>query len=297
MLKIKDNTSKQNLDSWNVDFWSNKDIKNILIKMKSIRNGTIYINDCVVEEYNKITNQTLPKSNASFVRQVRKLNKENYFDDLVDKAESDGEMNKEEFLKAIMELPKIETNNPISAMNSINVDDLMSAVDRLNKIPDYNDLLKENQKLKKQLEERKYYKFYKYENNPYGSDHCFCERPCDSNMSLKCFFENGEIFGFMSESLVGNHDIIEEISLNEFAHDFIKPLINANFQNKNQQKEFIKYLEDEINKLKEQIKNYDIWHEVGTDINFLILKKQFYLEILQKYQETIGVSDDNKTTI
>lgn len=62
-------------------------------------------------------------------------------------------MNKEEILKEIMELPKIETNNSISAMNVINVDDLMSAVDRLNKIPDYNDLLKENQELKKQLEE------------------------------------------------------------------------------------------------------------------------------------------------
>ena len=62
-------------------------------------------------------------------------------------------MNKEELLKEIMELPKIETNNPISAMNVINVDDLMSAVDRLNKIPDYNDLLKENKELKKQLEE------------------------------------------------------------------------------------------------------------------------------------------------
>lgn len=57
---------------------------------------------------------------------------------------------------------------------------------------------------------------------------------------------------------------------------------------KEQQEEFIKYLEDEINKLKEQIKNYDIWHEAGTDINFLILKKQFYLEILQKYRSIIG---------
>lgn len=28
-------------------------------------------------------------------------------------------MNKEELLKAIMELPKVETNNPISAMNAI----------------------------------------------------------------------------------------------------------------------------------------------------------------------------------
>ena len=64
-------------------------------------------------------------------------------------------MDKEELLKAIMELPKIETDNPISIMNSVNVDDLMSAIDRLNKVPDYNDLLKENQELKKQLEENK----------------------------------------------------------------------------------------------------------------------------------------------
>ena len=51
-------------------------------------------------------------------------------------------MDKKELLKAIMELPKIETNNLISSMNGINVDDLMSAIDRLNKVPDYNDLLK-----------------------------------------------------------------------------------------------------------------------------------------------------------
>ena len=61
-------------------------------------------------------------------------------------------MNKEEFLKAIMELPKVETINPISTMNGINIDDLMSAVDRLNKVPDYNDLLKENKKLQEELE-------------------------------------------------------------------------------------------------------------------------------------------------
>lgn len=64
-------------------------------------------------------------------------------------------MTKEELLKEIMKLPKVETNNSISTMTSINVDDLMSAVDRLNKVPDYNDLLKENQELKKQLENYK----------------------------------------------------------------------------------------------------------------------------------------------
>ena len=61
-------------------------------------------------------------------------------------------MDKKELLKAIMELPKIETNNLISSMNGINVDDLMSAVDRLNKDPDYNDLLKENKRQKEVID-------------------------------------------------------------------------------------------------------------------------------------------------
>lgn len=57
-------------------------------------------------------------------------------------------MNKEELLKAIMKLPKEKPNIPITTMNSINVDDLISAVDRLNEVPNYNDLLKENKQLK-----------------------------------------------------------------------------------------------------------------------------------------------------
>ena len=44
-------------------------------------------------------------------------------------------MKLDELLKEIMKLPKAETINPISTMNSINIDDLMSAVDRLNNIP------------------------------------------------------------------------------------------------------------------------------------------------------------------
>ena len=90
MLKIKDNTNKQKLSYINATFWNNQKIKEILINMKLIRNGIIYINDVIVNEYNKITNQTLPKSNASFVKQVRKLNKENYFDSLVEEAEDNG---------------------------------------------------------------------------------------------------------------------------------------------------------------------------------------------------------------
>lgn len=88
MMKIKDNTSKQELSYMNTTFWNNQKMKEILINMKSIKNEIIYINDVVVNEYNKITNQILGKSNASFVKQVRKLNKENYFDDLVEKVGS-----------------------------------------------------------------------------------------------------------------------------------------------------------------------------------------------------------------
>lgn len=55
-------------------------------------------------------------------------------------------MNKEELLREIIKLPKVETDNPINTMNSINVDDLMSAIDRLNKVPTYDELLKENKK-------------------------------------------------------------------------------------------------------------------------------------------------------
>lgn len=87
-MKIKDNTSKQELSYINATFWDNQKIKEVLINMESIRNGIIYINDVIVNEYNKITNQTLPKSNASFVKQVRKLNKENYFDSLVEEVGS-----------------------------------------------------------------------------------------------------------------------------------------------------------------------------------------------------------------
>ena len=56
MLKIKDNTSKQKLSYINATFWNNQKIKEILINMKSIRNGIIYINE-VVEYIYKLIQQ------------------------------------------------------------------------------------------------------------------------------------------------------------------------------------------------------------------------------------------------
>lgn len=57
-------------------------------------------------------------------------------------------MVKDEILKAIMELPKLEANKPICVMDSISVDDLMSAIDRFDKVPTYDELLKENKRQK-----------------------------------------------------------------------------------------------------------------------------------------------------
>lgn len=61
-------------------------------------------------------------------------------------------MNKEEFLKAIENVPKIDSINPISAYSSINVEDLASAIDRFKKVPTHDELLKENKKYKKVID-------------------------------------------------------------------------------------------------------------------------------------------------
>lgn len=67
---------------------------------------------------------------------------------------------------------------------------------------------------------------------------------------------------------------------------------------KDQQKEFIKYLEDEIKLYKNDIqnfsKNYNVYFSL---INDLKVGKARTEEILQKYKRITGVSDDNKATI
>ena len=57
-------------------------------------------------------------------------------------------MSKEDLLKAMLELTMVETHNAVSTYGSVNVDDLMAAYDRLNKVPTYDDLLRENKRQK-----------------------------------------------------------------------------------------------------------------------------------------------------
>ena len=67
-------------------------------------------------------------------------------------------MNKEEidnlenYLKNI--LPKSKSTLSISAFGSVDLEDLMNNIKQLKKVPNYNDLLKENVKLKGKLEEK-----------------------------------------------------------------------------------------------------------------------------------------------
>lgn len=60
-------------------------------------------------------------------------------------------MSEEEFDELINTIPKVENDNPISSMNNINVEDLRNAVERLKKIPTYQDLLRENKKIKEDI--------------------------------------------------------------------------------------------------------------------------------------------------
>lgn len=167
-------------------------------------------------------------------------------------------MSEEELLKEIMKLPKAETDNPISTMNSINVDDLMSAVDRLNKVPDYNDLLKENQELKKQLKKLERGKWIK-----------------DSRKQI----ENKLIENIDNVETLG--DILNYLDSLYFSIDNQLYKIKIH---KNQQKEFIKYMNSCIKELEKERPN-----KLQNTINLGII--DITKTILQKYKSIIGESD------
>ena len=72
--------------------------------------------------------------------------------------------------------------------------------------------------------------------------------------------------------------------------DFINQITKDNKEYKNQQKEFIKYLEDYIKEMEEEIGNsmtepYKKSHTIRRNV---------YQEILQKYKSIIGVSDEKE---
>lgn len=76
-----------------------------------------------------------------------------------------------------------------------------------------------------QAQEEKTYTFFK--DNKQKNElkkYNWCQRPDSTNMSLERFTENGEIEGYMSESLAEYYGL-QKVDLNEFIHNFVKPLI------------------------------------------------------------------------
>ena len=70
----------------------------------------------------------------------------------IDKVLSEKEI--DDLVNEIIKIPvEKNNNNCLSSYGSINVDDLIETVKELKKVPTYNELLKENQKLKKQLKD------------------------------------------------------------------------------------------------------------------------------------------------
>lgn len=68
----------------------------------------------------------------------------------IDKVLSEKEI--DDLVKEIMSIPvEKNNNNCLSSYGSINVDDLIETVKELKKVPTYNELLKENQRLKEEL--------------------------------------------------------------------------------------------------------------------------------------------------
>lgn len=197
-------------------------------------------------------------------------------------------MNKKGFLKAIMGLPKAETNNHINDMIGINADDFMSAVDRLSKVPDYNEILKENQELELELSGYRQAilnnKEYTYNIDKYtiGVD----ENGKDEIGLTIAIIKNGEI------NFLGNYygenarciDLLikENQKLKKQVENYkklgFKYLQDKNNNLETQQKEFIKWLEDYINLFDKK----DIYEEGSCDT---------IEEILQKYKSIIGGND------
>ena len=162
-------------------------------------------------------------------------------------------MDVKEFDELINALPKVKIDEPISSMNSINIEDLRNAVERLKKIPTYQDLLKENQELKKQLEEVEFIVGLRQKRNLISKfDKEYDEEDKKKN-------PNRDYAGIMPDA--------EEI-------------YRRYYTMKNQQKEFIEYLQNNIESLE------------FCDNEFILSnhKKEIkaYKEILSKYKEITG---------
>ena len=185
----------------------------------------------------------------------------------IDKVLSEKEI--DNLVKEIMSIPvEKNNNNCLSSYGSINVDDLIETVKELKKVPTYNELLKENQELKKQLEEWEQYLINAKE-----------------MLNLQGHDGNYNYDNYMLGLYNGMEYVI---ALFEKRNPIYKDGKNIEFLNdKNQQKEFIEYLENEIQKQKDYGASFGLF--IDRDISEHISEKiEICQDFLSKYKEIIG---------
>ena len=79
-------------------------------------------------------------------------------------------------------------------------------------------------------QKEKTYTFYRNDNfKDEIEKYNWCQRPCDSNMSLRKFEKNATICGYMSESLAEEHGL-EQIDLDTFIWKFVQPILEENIK-------------------------------------------------------------------
>lgn len=137
-------------------------------------------------------------------------------------------------------------------------------------------LLKENQELREALEIKSYCKYANKCNEIYDCSREEYEDMANANMRL--YVENQEL-----------KKQLEDITLcRDIASGHREEIQDRETILLNQQKEFIKYLEDEIKEL-QKIKETELDYDLLKDVTTQLLD---YKEILQKYKEITGVIYD-----
>lgn len=127
-----------------------------------------------------------------------------------------------------------------------NINDKQKLLQKLSKEQYDDEYFIEKAIYTEKVQQSKTYTFFKDNTKNDIQKYCWCQRPCDINMSLHRFVKNGTIEAFMSESLAKERGLIQ-IDLNEFMWKFVKPLIEENIEIKKeikQEKEKNKYLGD-----------------------------------------------------
>lgn len=113
-------------------------------------------------------------------------------------------------------------------VRGVNEEEIRERIELLRKISKEiydNEFYIETAILSYQAQEEKTYTFFRDdEQKDELRKYSWCQRPDSTNMSLKRFTENGEIEGYMSESLA-EHYGLRKVDLNEFIHKFVKPLV------------------------------------------------------------------------